>query len=113
MPDDLTPDDDRPIWRRRPVAIIVVTLVLIVVATVFTNSRTDGGGGSGSSGGGLTAEERATVSRIESLTNCGELQSEFDIADANSGEAGTDRFRRSILYMETADARLQALGCYN
>jgi hypothetical protein len=76
MPDYLTPgyrnsDEGRPVWKRPAYLIIAVVVVLAVVgaAYFFNGEETDGSGGSGSDGG-HTADERTTVSRIESLSNC-------------------------------------------
>jgi hypothetical protein len=40
--------------------------------------------------------------RINSLTDCNELQRQFDIADSNN----------QVDYMIAADARMQSVGCY-
>ena len=40
--------------------------------------------------------------RINSLTDCDELQHQFDIADSNN----------QVDYMKAADARMRAVGCY-
>jgi len=55
------------------------------------------------------------VERIESLTDCAELQAEFDTASASNerAEPGTTEHRRSLAYMQVADDRLRELGCYD
>lgn len=50
----------------------------------------------------LTNEEQAVVDRIGRLTDCGELQRQFDLADS----------RNKVVYMEAAHERMQAVGCY-
>jgi hypothetical protein len=44
-----------------------------------------------------------TVERINAETDCGQLQTEFDTAERNGH---TD-------YMQVADKRMRALGCYD
>jgi hypothetical protein len=76
MPDYLTPgyrntDEGRPVWKR-PAFLIIATLIVLAVvgAAYFLNGEeTDGSSGSGNNDGGHTANERATISRIESLSN--------------------------------------------
>lgn len=78
MPDYLTPgyrntDEGRPVWKRPAFLIIAALIVLAVVgAAYFLNGEeTDRSSGSGNSDGGHTTDERATFSRIESLSNHG------------------------------------------
>lgn len=53
--------------------------------------------------------------RIASLTDCRELQKEFDTAEANGRrdrEAGRlEQARASTSYMDAADARMKQVGC--
>ena len=42
------------------------------------------------------------LERIRQLDDCGQLQVEFDTADANG----------NVTFMRAADARMQSLGCY-
>lgn len=42
------------------------------------------------------------VDRINAMTDCGELQGQFDTAEANGNTE----------FMRVADARMQAVGCY-
>lgn len=58
----------------------------------------------------------AVYAEIASETNCVELQSMFDRADAN-GKAARARHnlvmaKVTTAYMEAADARMRAIGCY-
>lgn len=59
--------------------------------------------------GGTRDEERpgspAEYRRIESLTDCGELQAAFDEAESGGSDAAAS-------YMRAADDRMRALGCY-
>lgn len=51
---------------------------------------------------------REVVARINSLTDCEDLQAEFDQADENrsiEAEVGT-------FYMQVADDRMHEVGCY-
>lgn len=52
--------------------------------------------------------------RIESLSNCAELQQEFDTAmdNAEAREPGDDLRAVSIDYAEAADDRMKEIGCY-
>jgi hypothetical protein len=56
----------------------------------------------------------AIYERIASLSDCDELQAEFDIAaDINDrAEPGTPAHRQSTGYMGATDARMQEVGCY-
>lgn len=56
-------------------------------------------------------------SRIAAMTDCGELQEQFDLAEKTSkrpgGTASLGTWREiGIAYMEAADARMQDTGCY-
>ena len=57
---------------------------------------------------------RDVYARIAALTDCKQLQDEFDQASANNAAAaaGSDKSRWSLGYMMIADARLKQLGCY-
>lgn len=59
---------------------------------------------------------QAVYDRINSLTDCKALQAEFDQADENGKAArargNSDAARNSTAYMEAADKRLKAVGCY-
>lgn len=50
----------------------------------------------------LTNDEQTVINRISRLTDCDELQRQFDIADS----------RNKVAYMEAAHQRMQAVGCY-
>lgn len=56
----------------------------------------------------------AVYQRIGSMSDCDDLQAEFDQASANHdrAEPGSDAARASTGYMEAADARMQEVGCY-
>lgn len=51
---------------------------------------------------------------ISEMTDCGQLQAEFDRAWTNheSAEPGSDIAMAATAYMETADERLREIGCY-
>lgn len=51
--------------------------------------------------------------RIKAMTDCAELQSEFDIAMDNfdRNEPGSDLAKATVAYAETARKRMEALGC--
>lgn len=53
--------------------------------------------------------------RILSLNDCTALQAEFDQADENLKlqTAGTPQYQAGIGYMEAADDRMKAIGCYS
>lgn len=52
----------------------------------------------------------AVYDRIESLTNCSELQDEFDRAMDNYDRNSSDI---SLSYALIADARMREVGCYD
>jgi hypothetical protein len=58
----------------------------------------------------------AVYERIAAETDCAELQKEFDTAEANhdrdSGTGKTTAAEIDTSYMEVADARMRAVGCY-
>jgi len=58
----------------------------------------------------------AVYSRIESLTNCSQLQAEFNTAAANYDSRDRQTCRTDLTeidrtYMEAADKRMRELGC--
>lgn len=61
-------------------------------------------------GGSLAAYEE-----ILKMTDCAKLQEQFDTAAGNNDRArpGTKAFRWTMGYMEAADNRMRAIGCYN
>lgn len=52
---------------------------------------------------------QAVLTRIGSMTDCDALQAEFDQAEANWKSFGHSY---SIDYMNAADSRMKAVGCY-
>lgn len=56
----------------------------------------------------------AVYQRIASESDCGALQAEFDTAGADHDRAvpGSEAALWSTAYMEAADARMKAVGCY-
>jgi peptidyl-tRNA hydrolase len=54
--------------------------------------------------------------RIEAMTDCGQLQEQFDIAEANQfrdiDRGRTDLAEASTAYMQAADERMREVGCY-
>lgn len=60
-------------------------------------------------GGATNAYER-----VLTLTDCAELQEEFDTAFERSetSEASTDHHKAAVGFMEAADARMSEVGCY-
>lgn len=67
------------------------------------------------SGDGDQPGQSAVYERIAALTDCAELQSEFDRASANNGreEAGSTGFEITLSYMQAADDRMREVGCYD
>lgn len=55
--------------------------------------------------GGDRPGSPAVYDRIAGLTDCAQVQQEFDTAETNGGEAGT-------AYMKAADERMKELDCY-
>jgi hypothetical protein len=57
----------------------------------------------------------AVYERILGMTDCGELQEQFDLAAGNNetAEPGTDEARWTLGYMTAADEQLEASGCYD
>lgn len=93
---------------KKALVILAVVLFLLVACTGTNNSK--------------PAEEQpapqrpgveTVYDRIEGLTDCGELQREFDEAAANNAryEAGSELFGVTLSYMEAANERQQELGC--
>jgi hypothetical protein len=109
-------------WRKNRPAFIVASLGvgLLVVASFFGSfdgagsSRSGGGGSSG--GDGPLPTSAAVISRIRSLTDCDELQREFDTAaenhDIQSDRGNLTLMRVSSAYMSVADDRMDTIGCY-
>ncbi len=101
------------------VVAVPLTVAAIRVSVLSHRDREDQpnlppGSGSGSSGSSIhrVAEyggEAAVYARIASLTDCGTLRAEFDIAAANHDRTGD---RGAIGYMEAAEDRMEAIGCY-
>ncbi len=60
------------------------------------------------------AGDPATHARIRAMTDCGELQEAFDTAGDNFDRArkGTPQSAWSLAYMDTADDRMEEIGCY-
>ncbi len=60
-------------------------------------------------GGQLSAYQR-----ILGMSDCNDLQAQFDIAAANHdlADAGTAEFKWTLGYMTAADDRLESAGCY-
>lgn len=56
----------------------------------------------------------AVQQRIAAETDCATLQAEFDTASANFDRApkGTPESAAAISYMDAADNRMKAVGCY-
>lgn len=57
--------------------------------------------------------EPAVFARIKALTDCAEIQAEFETAFGNSekAEPGTARHEAAVAYMDAANDRLEAVGC--
>lgn len=56
----------------------------------------------------------AVYERIEAMTDCAELQKEFDTAmdNADRYEPGDEQREWSIAYAEAADGQMEQNGCY-
>lgn len=79
-----------------------------MVALALVGLALAGGCASGGDGGDGRPGNPAVYARIEALTDCGELQREFDTA--------MDTYDRrkeahSLAYAEAAQARIKRLGC--
>lgn len=59
--------------------------------------------------------DRSAYSRILDSSDCNDLQDQFDTAANNNDreEPGTPLFRATLGYMQAADDRLEAAGCYD
>ena len=115
LSDDGTKADDKPIWQRP--AAIAAGVAVVLLLLVFAGSSGDGGGGRNGGGGDTPLPTNAAVvSRIRSLTDCAELQREFDIAadnhDIQSAQGDLTMMQVSSEYMEIAYDRAESLGCY-
>ncbi len=83
------------------------TAVALAVALSLTGCG-GGGGDTGRPGNPVVYE------RIQSLTDCVALQTEFDTAAGNHdrAEAGSSAAEAATGYMEAADERMKELDCY-
>lgn len=69
--------------------------------------------GCGGDDGGRPGQAQV-YDRIEATEDCQELQETFDRAAANNETAGSAEEREWTLgYMEAADERMKAVGCYD
>jgi hypothetical protein len=75
--------------------IVVAVAVVVGLAALGSSSEPEG--------------NPDVYSRISSLTDCAELQREFDTADANRKFSDDPEIQTS--YMEAAHERMQELGC--
>lgn len=68
----------------------------------------------GSSGPEERLGDPAVYQRIESLTDCADVQEEFDVAAVHNegSEPGTERFEVTLEYMKAAQDRLEELECF-
>jgi len=88
--------------------LVIVTVMVIVgglvVAQLVGGSYDDRPG------------DPAVYSRIEGLTDCSALRSEFNAADARRGAQlrnhRTEQADVEVAYMNAADARMRTIGCY-
>ncbi len=87
-------------------------LIAVVLAGCGGSAATDEGSGVADYvdeyGGSRTA-----YARILAMTDCAQLQEEFDTAAANNdaAEPGTDPHRQSLGFMTASEDRHQALDC--
>jgi hypothetical protein len=96
----------------RPVRVLVGLIVGVAVFLAILHS-----GSSSSKSAATTTDDRpgapSVYARIEASTSCSKLQEMFDIADANNRHPRSDAERDwTYEYMQAADARMQAIGCY-
>lgn len=90
--------------------LLSVCLVVSVLATAC--------GSTGSTDSGVTDNTRtgntAVYDRIDAMTDCTELQEQFDIAmdNADAREPGDPHRDLSLSYARAADNRMSELGCY-
>lgn len=83
-------------------AVAVLVIAVLIVANSLQDQPRPG--------------DPAVYSRIESLTDCSALQSEFDAAEARHGAAlrnhRTEAAQVESSYMAAADERMRKIGCY-
>lgn len=95
--------------RRWPAILAAVGVALIALVLVFALA----GGDSEPAPADERPGEPASYERITALSDCSELQREFDsfmaVFDAN--EKGTERATVALSYAEHAEARRQELDC--
>ena len=82
---------------------LIRVLVLAVAMTIVALAL-------GCSSSGDRPGNPAVYDRISSMTDCAELQAEFNQADENRALPTDDDI--PITYMESAGARMSEIGCY-
>lgn len=105
-------------WKAlTPLARVFLAAVALLLVLVLANAAglTDGGTRSGSSSAPYAdiqekyGGEPAVYRRIAGISDCVALQAELETASENYDRTSD---RHSIGYMEAADRRLEAAGCY-
>lgn len=79
--------------------VLAIGVAVVLLAVVGSNDRPG---------------EPSVYARIAILTDCADLQTEFDVAALNTDrmqDAGDDA-AAPIAYMEAANARMEDLGCF-
>jgi hypothetical protein len=82
--------------------VALAVAMALVITFVFANINSDTGTTPGPSNPAPDSATKIVLDRINSSSDCIELQRQFDIADSNN----------RVDYMEAADARMRLVGCY-
>lgn len=91
---------------------LIATLVLALTGITIVGAA--GGSGEPEPRPGL----QVVYDRISAMTDCDELQAQFDQAaenhdrDSNRRPKRLDLMKMSSSYMDAADARMRQIGCY-
>ena len=103
-----------PTRRLNPIVFVLGILVILAIAMAVAGG---GRGAATASGPGAYVEEYGgsinVYTQISTMTDCDELQDQFDQAAANNDAAdpGTDEHRWTLGYMQASLARMEAVGC--
>lgn len=130
----------RPWWRRWWAIAIAAFVVLMAIAGLTAPDEPDGAtavqtaatttsarASTSSAPRSTTTRPRTTTTaetrpgnpdvyaRIEAMTDCGDLQEQFDIAmdSADRRDSGDPLRTASLAYAKAADDRMQKLDCYD
>lgn len=96
-------------WVQAVVAVLVVAVVIAAATGGEDDEAPSAPPAVESDGPG----NQAVYDRINSTTDCGELQDEFDTAMTNAENRPAGERAVPMSYAEAADERMAALGCYD